>query len=257
MSETINHNESSGLSKPLSGRERRRSQRAFIVMAMFSMSAMALMGPSGLLGVYLKQLGVSAEQLGTLVGSATPFGILGLFCAGLTVRIGRKRMLGWALVPTGLLIIALLLLPQVKERWGFTVMLMVCWAMLASRRVCQALTDVPWFPLIQMITKPRRRGAFLGKMRTFWSLGSVVILMISARLLNQETGATSLVFLIVLSGVLYLLVLIPLSFIVEHRTERAPTRVGWQEAWKSIKDNPLYVRGLGVTFAALFGGGGF
>ena len=79
----------SGLSRPLSERERRLSQRAFIVMATLVTLSMQLMGPSGIFGMYLKQLGVSGEQLGKIVAWSTPFGIAGLLASGLAVRIGK------------------------------------------------------------------------------------------------------------------------------------------------------------------------
>ena len=125
MADSSKHNTDAGLSKPLSDRERRSSQRAFIVMAILATITLMLMGPSGILGLYMIQLGVTGPQLGKLIAWTTPFGIAGIFCAGLAVRIGLKRMLAGALVPSGLLIMRLLLLPIINRHWNVAVMLAV------------------------------------------------------------------------------------------------------------------------------------
>ncbi|NIA06973.1 MAG: MFS transporter [Actinobacteria bacterium] len=245
--------EDSGLSKPLSDRERRVSQRAFIVMATLVTIAVMLLGPSGVFGIYLKQLDVSGEQLGRLMASTIPFGVAGLLCAGLVVKIGRKRMTSWAIIPIGLLIIALLSLPQIKIHWGLPVMLTVAWGLLAVRKVAESIMEVPWFPMIQMITLRNRRGAFLGRMRMIWGLACVISLIIVGRLLGQEAKIYLLMILIGLAGLLYWLLLLPLHQIVEHRTTVRPKAVSWAEAWRVIPTSTLFVRGVAVDASLWFG----
>lgn len=253
MSDSANQNAGSGLSRPLSERERRRSQRAFIVMAVFLSAAGTLIAPSGVLGIYLKQLDVTGQQLGGLMAWATPFGIAGLFCAGWAVKIGRKRMMGWALAPCGLFIIALLFLPQIKAYWGLATMLTVGWLLLAARTVSASIVTVPWFAIMQMITLPSRRGVFLGRMRMRWSLGCVIVLFAVARLLGQQTKMTVLMVLIALVGIIYWLMLAPLRYIVEHRTHSRPKAISWTETWRAIQSSPLFVRGIAVSALSSFG----
>ena len=252
MSDSANQNAGSGLSKPLSERERRHSQRAFIVMAVLVTISAMLMGSNGVFGIYLIQLGVTAPQLGKLIAWATPFGIAGVFCAGLAVKIGRKRMLGWPLVPSGLLILALLLLPRINHHWNLAVMLAVSWGILAAYRISQSVMEIPWFPMIQMITLPNRRGAFLGRMRLIWGLFTVVVIFFVARLLGQEAQMTTLMLLIALAAIAYWLMLWPLSNIVEHRTPTRPKPVRWREAWRAIQVSPLLIRGMVVTAYSWF-----
>ncbi len=252
MSDSANQNTGSGLSKPLSERERRRSQRAFIVMSVLITISFMLMGPNGIFGIYLIQLGVTAPQLGKLMAWATPFGMVGIFCAGAAIKIGRKRMIGWALIPSGLLILALLLLPSVNQHWNLAVMLVVAWGLLATQRVSQSVMEVPWFPIIQMITLPNRRGAFLGRMRTMWGLATVVAIFWVARLIGQEASMTVLMILIALAAMAYWLMLWPLTNIVEHRTPTRPKPVSWTEAWRVIRVSPLLVRSIVVTACSWF-----
>ncbi|MCK4850753.1 MAG: HEAT repeat domain-containing protein, partial [Phycisphaerae bacterium] len=252
MDKSSKHNTDSGLSKPLSERERRHSQRAFIVMAVLITISFMLMGPSGIFGIYMIQLGVSGPQLGKLIAWVTPFGIAGIFCAGLAVRVGRKRMLRWSLLPSGLLMLALLLLPNINHHWNLAVMLAVGWGLLAAQRMAQSVTEVPWFPIIQMITLPNRRGAFLGRMRLVWGLASAVALFGVARLLGQEAQMTTLMVLIAVAAMAYWLMFWPLRHIVEHRTRSRPRAVSWTEAWRAIKASPLLARGIAVTACSWF-----
>ena len=242
-----------GLSKPLSDRERRISQRAFIVMSVLLTISAMLLSPSGVLGLFLIQLGVTGEQLGKLMASTIPFAVTGLFFAGLTVKIGRKRMVGWMLIPIGALIIALLSLEQIKVHWGLGIMLMAAWGLLAVRKVAESIMEVPWFPMIQMITLRSRRGAFLGRMRMIWGLACVVSLAMVGRLLGQEAKIYLLMILIGVAGALYWLIMLPLHRIVEHRTSVRPKAVSWREAWRAIRASPLFVRGVIMDASLWFG----
>lgn len=253
MIDSVNQNTDTGLSRPLSDRERRISQRAFIVMATLVTIALMLLGTNGVFGIYLIQLGVSGQQLGRLMALAIPFGVVGLFCARLAVKIGRKRMIGWMLIPIGLLIITLLSLPQIKIHWGLPVMLIVAWALLAARRVVESIMEVPWFPMIQMITLRHRRGAFLGRMRMFWGAACVICLIVVGRLIGQRADMLLLMILIGLAGLLYWLLLLPLHRIVEHRTTARPKAVSWAEAWRAIPASPLFIRGVVVDASLWFG----
>ena len=131
MPDSVNQNTDTGLSRPLSDRERRVSQQAFIVMAALTTISLMLIAPGGVFGIYMIQLGVSGPELGGLIAKATPFGIAGLLCAGLVVKTGRKRMMRWGLVPAGLFVILLLVLPKIKLHWNLGVMLTTAWALLA------------------------------------------------------------------------------------------------------------------------------
>lgn len=245
--------EDAGLSKALSDRERRVSQRAFIVMASLFTISLMLIAPNGVLGLFLIQLGVSAPQLGKLMASTIPFGIGGLLFAGMAVRVGRKRMIRWALIPAGVLILGLLSLQPIKMHWGVGVMLTVAWAILAARKLAESIMEVPWFPIIQMITLRHRRGVFLGRMRMFWGLAGVISLIAAGRFLGQEAGIPALMILLGLSGVLYCLMLVPLGRIVEHRTAVPPKSVSWREALAAIPKSPLFMRGLAVDSLFWFG----
>ena len=253
MIDSENQNADTGLSKALSDRERHVSQRAFIVMATLSTIALMLLGPNGVFGIYLKQLNVSGQQLGRLMASTIPFGVAGLLCAGLVVKIGRKRMTSLAIIPIGLLIIALLSLDPIKTRWGLGVMLTVAWGLLAARKVAESGMEVPWFPIIQMITLRSRRGSFLGRMRMVWGAGGVICLIIVGRLVGEQADMPLLMILIGLAGLLSWLILLPLHHIVEHRTSVRPKAGSWREAWQAIPAHPLFVRGVVVDALLWFG----
>ena len=252
MIDSEKHNTDTGLSKALSDRERRISQRAFTVMAVLITLSITLMSPSGIFGMYLKQLDVSGEQLGKLIAWSSPFAIAGIFCAGLAIRIGRKKMTGWAVLPIGLLIMAMVSLSPIKTHWGLPVVFIVAWGLLAVRRVAESIMEIPWFPIIQMITLPRRRGAFLGQMRMFWGTAGVICLIAIGRLIGQRADIHLLMILIALCGLLYWLMLWPLHKIVEHRTSVRPKAVSWREAWRTLLESPLFIRGLAVETASWF-----
>lgn len=230
------------MSEPLSERERRRSQRAFIAMAILLTLSAKLLEPSGILGMYFKQLGISSKELGGLMAWAAPFGIASLLLAGLANKVGKKRMLAWAIVPAGLLIMALLLLRPIKDYWGLGVMLVVAWGLLAGRRVLDSLLNIPWFPLIKDITQANRRGAFLGRMRMFWGSIAVVSMILTARVLGKQAPMGTLMILLALGGIIYWLILWPLYHITERRTEPLPQAVSWIEAWGELRRNRLFVR---------------
>ena len=97
MASSSKHNTDAGLSKPLSERERRHSQRAFIAMAVLVTVAGTLLAPNGILGIYLIKLKVTGQQLGFLIACAAPFGLAGPLFARMALGIGRKRMLAWGL----------------------------------------------------------------------------------------------------------------------------------------------------------------
>ena len=90
-------------------------------------------------------------------------------------------------------------------------------------------------------------------MRLAWGLASVVALFGVARLLGQEAPITILMVLIAFAGILYWLLLWPLTKVVEHRTPTQPKPVNWSEAWRVIRENPLVIRALGADALAFFG----
>lgn len=226
----------------LSERERRVSQRAFIVMAtLFTISA-RLLAPSGILGMYFKQLGLSAEDLGKLMAQAAPFGIAGLVWAGLAIKVGKKRMLRWGICSTGLLFMSLLILLPVKRQWGTGVVVTVALGLLAGQRILESLVNIPWFPLIKDITQENRRGAFLGRMRMIWGSVTLVSMILTARLVGKQAPMATLMALLVVAGLLYWMILWPLRHVVERRTETQPQAVGWREVWREVRRNRLYVR---------------
>ena len=82
------------LASLLSERQRRRSQRAYIAMAVLLTVATLMLSPSSVLGVYFKQLGITADQLGKLVARASLVGLLGLLFSKHATK-GRKGLMFW------------------------------------------------------------------------------------------------------------------------------------------------------------------
>jgi len=253
MPEPAKQEFSSGLSKPLTERERQSSQRAFIVMACLMVVANRIMGTDGPLGAYLKNLQISPEQLGKLVAITTPFSILGLLFARWLGKVGMKKMMTWALIPLGLFSGGLLVLPFVKARLDIEAILLVAIIFQACCTASNSILNVPWFPMIQTISLPERRSIFLGRMRLAWALATIVVPLVIARIMGEKAEPPVLMPIIGLAAGLYWLMCWPLQRVVEHRRTATYTPISWAEAWQEIRANPLYVRIVSVEAVCWFG----
>ena len=210
-------------------------------MAVLLTFATLLLSPSGVLGIYFKQLGITADQLGQLMAQASLVGLVSLLFSRLATK-GRKKLMAWDAVLGGLVIMAFLLLPTINENFGHGLMLLAALALLMVWQIVDGLSGLVWFPILQSITLPSRRGAFLGRMRLIWAAFGVVATLLSARLIGDTADLRLLMVLIALAGCSFWAILWPLHRIVEPPGIQRPLAVTWPEFFRALRRHPMSVR---------------
>ena len=210
-------------------------------MAVLLTFAALPLSTSGVLGIYFKQLGVTADQLGRLMAQASLVGLIALLFSKLATK-GRKRLMAWDVVFGGLVIMAFLLLPAISAKFGLGWMLLATLVLLMSWQITLGVNELVWFPILQAITLPSRRGDFMGRMRLVWASFSVVTTLITARLIGDKADLILIMGLFALSAFVFWAILWPLNRIVEAPGIRRPSAVTWTDFFRALRRHPMSVR---------------
>ena len=108
-------------------------------------------------------------------------GLLLIPAAYAATRIGMHRLIVWSCGISALGYFLIVATPFFGS-WGVAIMIttLTLFAMLHTGYVAC------WFPILDTILTPERRGPYLSKMRFWWQLSSVVFLFLVGRMLPRE-----------------------------------------------------------------------
>jgi len=138
--------------------------------------------------LFLNELGLPKAQIGLLL-SLLPFsGLLALWSAPLTTRLGRKRVFIVCWAARKFVVAGLLLLPWVLARHGHAGGLVYLIAVIGLFAVLRAIAEAAWYPWLQEVVPDRLRGRFGGISTVLTTVGACVALGAAGQVLKSGHG---------------------------------------------------------------------
>ena len=161
---------------------RRKAEWATIFSACTGALGDVTLTDSAIIILFAKMMG-AGDMFSMLTTAVMPFmnGVLLIPSAYIATKMGIHRLVVWACAISALCYFLIVATPFFGS-WGVAVMItsLAIFAMLhAGYLAC-------WFPILDSILTPERRGAYLSKMRFLWQLSSVVFLFTVGKMLPKE-----------------------------------------------------------------------
>ena len=161
---------------------RRKAEWATIFAACTGALGDVTLTDSAIIILFAAMMG-AGDMFSMLTTAIMPFmnGVLLIPSAYIATKMGIHRLVVWACGISALCYFLIVATPFFGS-WGVTVMItsLTIFAMLhAGYLAC-------WFPILDSILTPERRGTYLSKMRFLWQLSSVVFLFTVGKMLPKE-----------------------------------------------------------------------
>ena len=178
---------------------RRKAERDTILSACTGALGDATLTDSAVIMLFAAMMG-AGDMFSMLTTAIMPFmnGALLIPMAYLATRIGMHRMVVWACAISALGYFLIVATPFFGS-WGVAVMIitLTLFAMLHTGYVAC------WFPILDTILTPERRGAYLSKMRFWWQFSSVAFLFLVGRMLPKEPALWQLQLALLAAAVIF------------------------------------------------------
>ena len=161
---------------------RRKAERDTILSACCGALGDVTLTDSAVIILFAAMMG-AGDMFSMLTTAVMPFmnGLLLIPAAYAATRIGMHRLIVWSCGISALGYFLIVATPFFGS-WGVAIMIttLTLFAMLHTGYVAC------WFPILDTILTPERRGTYLSKMRFLWQLSSVVFLFLVGRMLPRE-----------------------------------------------------------------------
>ena len=161
---------------------RRKAERDTILSACCGALGDVTLTDSAVIILFAAMMG-AGDMFSMLTTAVMPFmnGLLLIPMAYVATRVGMYRLVVWACVISALGYFLIVGTPFLGS-WGVAVMILT----LTLFSVLHTGYVACWFPILDTILTPERRGPYLSKMRFLWQLSSVVFLFAVGRMLPKE-----------------------------------------------------------------------
>lgn len=178
---------------------RRKAERDTILSACTGALGDVTLTDSAIIILFAAMMG-AGDMFSMLTTAIMPFmnGILLIPVGFLATKIGIHRMLVWACTISAMGYFLIVATPFFGS-WGVAVMIIT----LTIFSVLHTGYVACWFPLLDTILTPERRGMYLSKMRFLWQLSSVVFLFTVGKLLPKEPALWQLQLALLAAAIIF------------------------------------------------------
>ena len=161
---------------------RRKAERDTILSACCGALGDVTLTDSAVIILFAAMMG-AGDMFSMLTTAVMPFmnGLLLIPAAYAATRIGMYRLITWACAISALGYFLIVATPFFGS-WGVAIMITT----LTLFSILHTGYVACWFPILDTILTPERRGAYLSKMRFLWQLSSVVFLFLVGKMLPRE-----------------------------------------------------------------------
>lgn len=179
--------------------ERRKSEWKAILSSCCGFTGEVALTDSAVILLFAAGLG-AGDELAMLTTSLLPLfnGLLLIPMAALAVRCGGRRLLNLACFSAGCCYFAAVTAP-----WFGRAAMPVLIGAIAATAFCLTGFIATWFPLLESFLPPRRRAAFLSRMRFCHQLSGVIFLCLAAAAAGKNPSIGRLQLILFLSGILF------------------------------------------------------
>lgn len=178
---------------------RRKAERDTILSACTGALGDVTLTDSAVIILFAAMMG-AGDMFSMLTTAIMPFmnGLLLIPMAYVATRVGIHRLIVWSCAVSALGYFLIVATPFFGS-WGVAIMIttLTLFAMLHSGYVAC------WFPILDTILTPERRGTYLSKMRFLWQLSSVAFLFAVGRMLPKEPALWQLQLALLAAAVIF------------------------------------------------------